>query len=85
MNIRDRTIPHSYFVEIPPDCPKLEQKKAKPRKPDLDKVKQALKCIADGSHCEMCDYSDNAAGYEGCHKAIAQDALALLDEIGGKE
>ena len=21
MNIRDRTIPHSFFVEIPPDCP----------------------------------------------------------------
>ena len=21
MNIRDRTIPHSFFVERPPDCP----------------------------------------------------------------
>ena len=21
MNIRDRTVPHSFFVERPPDCP----------------------------------------------------------------
>ena len=25
MNIRDRTIPHSYFVERPPDCPYLRK------------------------------------------------------------
>ncbi len=25
-NIRDRTIPHSFFVEIPPDCPKINGK-----------------------------------------------------------
>ena len=29
-NIRDRTIPHSFFVETPPDCPK---KKTEPIKP----------------------------------------------------
>ena len=23
-NIRDKTVPHSYFVDIPPDCPKVE-------------------------------------------------------------
>lgn len=24
-NIRDRTVPHSYFVETPPDCPKKKE------------------------------------------------------------
>jgi len=24
-NIRDKTIPHSYFVDIPDDCPKKEE------------------------------------------------------------
>jgi len=23
-NMHDRTIPHSFFVETPPDCPKLK-------------------------------------------------------------
>lgn len=25
-NIRDRSVPHSFFVEIPPDCPKEKDK-----------------------------------------------------------
>lgn len=33
-NIRDKTIPHSYFVETPPDCPKLQQKEKKDAKRD---------------------------------------------------
>lgn len=24
-NIRDRRFPHSYFVDLPPDCPKKEE------------------------------------------------------------
>ena len=26
-NIRDRTVPHSFFKEIPPDCPKRNEEK----------------------------------------------------------
>lgn len=31
-NIRDRTVPHSFFAETPPDCPKEEgERKRKPQ------------------------------------------------------
>ena len=33
-NIRDKSVPHSYFVETPSDCPKLQQKEKKNDKRD---------------------------------------------------
>ena len=43
---------------------------------DIEKVRNALKCIADGTYCECCSYGN----YHECTKKIAADALELLKD-----
>lgn len=47
---------------------------------DPEKVKAALRCVSEGTYCESgsCVYWD-ARRFDGCHKEIAKDALALLE------
>ena len=47
---------------------------------DPEKVKAALRCVAEGTWCETgkCEYWD-ARRFDGCYKEIAKDALELLE------
>ena len=56
-NIRDHTIPHSYFMELPADCPLYKEATTDEECPDVDieKVKEIIEtfeqCV-DNEHCE---------------------------------
>ncbi len=80
MNIRDRTIPHSYFVERPPDCPYRKKQddfyhirqKGGVTKPDRKKI------IGHLNDCMEASRRDNTWVF--VRKDIVEDALALLKE-----
>jgi len=69
-NIRDKTIPHSFFVEIPEDCPK--NGKAVERIPDRESV------IGHLNDCMEASRRDNTWVF--VRKNIVEDAIAMLEE-----
>lgn len=52
VNIQDKTIPHSYFMEIPPDCPKEKERTATdPEWIPMDNHPSSISFIC--PHCQM--------------------------------
>ena len=80
-NIRDITIPHSYFIERPDDCPKSKNTGGSNMFFEKEDVMNALEQCSKGIGCHKCCYQTvkhNGAGVYDCTSNLARDALELL-------
>ena len=75
-NIRDRTVPHSFFTDTASDCPKRLKKEGELRVIDRGKVEKGLRICTSGEPCNGCPYLTE----RNCSLEMVEDALDLLKE-----